>query len=243
MQRPNENLQWQAQAIHGQNRAHDALPDDEEEQGPAHYFGPARYYCVETICAPCGVVKAWTKFDKSESPTKILDFIARVYPDPDSQPSYICIDKACQVLRTAVANGAWQEFFQISRIIVDSYHYINHRITDWLCRKWCNPGPLDGSAPNLVKLAYDKDGNPYLQRAFNTQACEQFNSWLGGYQSILKRMTPSNFNWLIHTMLVYHTKQVLKKQGLKAALVQLDEIDIGDEEEEEIGPVPHWINI
>ena len=38
-------------------------------------------------------------------------------------------------------------------------------------RKWCNPGPLDGSAPNLVKVAYDKNGQPYLQWAFNTQVC------------------------------------------------------------------------
>ena len=26
-----------------------------------------------------------------------------------------------------------------------------------------------GSAPNLVVMAYNKDGNPYIKRAFNTQ--------------------------------------------------------------------------
>ncbi len=41
------------------------------------------------------------------------------------------------------------------------------------------------------------------------------NSWLGGYQSILKRMTLGNFNWFLHAMLYYHTKHVLRKQALK----------------------------
>lgn len=44
------------------------------------------------------------------------------------------------------------------------------------------------------------------------QACEQLNAWLGGFESILKRMTPSNFNWFLHTMLFYHTQHVIKKQ-------------------------------
>ena len=49
-------------------------PHDEEAQEMAHkhYFGSAQYYCVETICAPCGVVIGWEKFAKSESPTKIF---------------------------------------------------------------------------------------------------------------------------------------------------------------------------
>jgi hypothetical protein len=38
------------------------------------------------------------KFDKLESPTKILDFLDAVYPTPELQPNYICIDKACAVL-------------------------------------------------------------------------------------------------------------------------------------------------
>jgi len=36
-------------------------------------------------------------------------------------------------------------------------------------------------------------------------------------------MTPGNFNWILHTMLFYHTKYVLRKQQMKKS----------DEEEEE----------
>lgn len=41
------------------------------------------------------------------------------------------------------------------------------------------------------------------------------NSWLGGFESILKRMTPSNFDWFLHTMLFYHSKNVIQSQKNK----------------------------
>src|SRR3984957_10149043 len=40
-----------------------------------NYFVAPSFYCVETICAPCGVVIAWTKFAKAASPTNILNFL------------------------------------------------------------------------------------------------------------------------------------------------------------------------
>jgi hypothetical protein len=72
-----------------------------------NYFVAPRFYCVETICAPCGAVIAWTLFDKAESETSILEFLEAVYPTPDLRPNYVCIDKACRALRTAISNGAW----------------------------------------------------------------------------------------------------------------------------------------
>ena len=156
LQRPGEQEEWHqpqpAQAV----QAHDA--DQPAEEGRKHYFSPNRFYCVETLCAPCGVVVAWTKFDKSESPTKILNWLGVVYPDQDSRPSYVCIDKACQVVRTALTSGLWQEWKQTTRFIVDSYHYINHKANDLLCRTWCNPTPSDGSAPNLIGERVGPDG-------------------------------------------------------------------------------------
>ena len=83
---------------------------------------------------------------------------------------YICIDKACRVLRTAISNGSWDRIWKkTTRFIVDSYHYINHRTDDYLCRKWCNPAPLNGSAPNLVIATTDNQGRVHYKRAFNTQ--------------------------------------------------------------------------
>jgi hypothetical protein len=166
-----EHLDWlpnpnapppQAHDEPGQNRRYD------------NYFKAPRFYCVETICAPCGVVIAWTKFAKAESPTNILNFLELVYPTPDLRPDYVCIDKACLVLKKAITNGSWDMWKQTTRFIVDSYHYINHRTTDYLCRTWCNPAPLNGSQPNLVTVEYDRNGNPHYKRAFNTQVSLYF---------------------------------------------------------------------
>ncbi len=144
-------------------------------------FIPSRTYCVETICAPCGVVVAWANFPKAESPTNILNFLEQVYPTEESQPSYICVDKACLVLRTSVSNGSWTETWsKTSRFIVDSYHYTNHSAGDNLCRRYCNPTPRDGSNPNLVVKQRDQYGQTYYKNAFNTQACEQLNQFLEG---------------------------------------------------------------
>jgi hypothetical protein len=57
------------------------------------------------------------------------------------------------------------------------------------------------------------------------------NAWLGGFEKILKRMTSGNFDWFLHTMLFYHTMQVLKKQNRKMKMKQ-DEDDSGNEGEE-----------
>ncbi|KAF8800018.1 hypothetical protein BYT27DRAFT_7236215 [Phlegmacium glaucopus] len=135
---------------HSEKHSQQHLSGDHCEAGPEnpqrpHYFSPAQYYCVETMCAPCGVVIAWTKFDKSESPTNVLNFLGSVHPTQDSQPQYVCIDKACMLLWTANSNGSWDSWQQSTWSIVDSYHYTNHQASDILCQKWCNPTPTDGS--------------------------------------------------------------------------------------------------
>ncbi|KAF8991030.1 hypothetical protein BDQ17DRAFT_1255278 [Cyathus striatus] len=211
LRKPAENPPWNKNRGRRVQQSHDE--SDTNIPKKSHYFSASHYYCVETICAPCGAVIAWTKFVKSESTTNILKFLEDVFPDEELRPDYICIDKACKLLRTAVANGSWVDWFKSSRFVVDGYHYTNHHSDDYLCRKWCNPAPQDGSAPNLVYIAQDRNGERYHKRAFNTQACEQLNSWLGGFESIMKCMTPSNFNWFIHSMIFYHTQQVIKWQN------------------------------
>jgi len=82
---------------------HDENQSDDHQR--RNYFTPNQFYCIETLCSPCGVVLAWTKFAKAESPTNILTWLGNIYPIPESRPSYIAIDKACQVVRTAVQSG------------------------------------------------------------------------------------------------------------------------------------------
>jgi hypothetical protein len=158
------------------------------------------------------------------------------FPTEESRPAYICIDKACQVVRTAISNGSWNTWKKSTRFIVDSYHYTNHRATDELCRKYCNPAPTDGSAPNLVGQKVDKNGVVHDVREFNTQTCEQLNAWLGDFETILKRMTSKNFNWFMHVMLFYHVKHVLAKLSVPpVADNQDDDHNDNDSEDEESG--------
>ncbi|TFK39238.1 hypothetical protein BDQ12DRAFT_698258 [Crucibulum laeve] len=135
----------------------------------------------------------------------------------------ICAPCACLLLRTAVQHGAWDVWGQTTCFIVDSYHYINHCTTDYICQKWYNPAPLNGSAPNL-------QGNPHYKQAFNTQvryifACEQLNAWIGGFQS-------SNFNWTMHSLLFIHTQHIIKKQQKKRNNNPVLRAEESDENEE-----------
>ena len=55
---------------------------------------------------------------------------------------------------------------------------------------------------------------------------------MGGYESILKKMTPGNFNWFLHSMVFYHTKHIIAKQEEKARRVNnSDKIGDGDGED------------
>ena len=93
-QRPAENLPW-IPTNEQTEQPHDEPMSEREHK---NYFSASRFYCVETICAPCGVVIAWAKFPKAESPTNILAFLENVFHTEESRPDYICIDKACLVL-------------------------------------------------------------------------------------------------------------------------------------------------
>ena len=62
------------------------------------------------------------------------------------------------------------------------------------------------------------------------QACEQLNAWIGGFESILKRMTVGNFNWLLHTMLFMHTQRIIQLQREKQMRME----NAGDEESDDV---------
>lgn len=198
---------------HQQPGAHDD-PDTENdtEEQKKNYFGPSKFYCTETACYPCGVAIGWALFDQSESPTKILAFLEKLFPTPDSKPNYICIDKGCQVLRTALSNGSYETTWMDTRFIVDTYHYSNHKTTDTLCQTWCNPTPSPDIDPNLVIQVADSTGELQWKRVFNTQASEQLNAWLASYNPILKRMTIFNFCWYLHSILFIHSKRIIERQ-------------------------------
>ena len=56
LQKPGETLPWQPARQQFVQPHDEATPEVER----SNYFSPSRVYCVETICAPCRVVIAWT---------------------------------------------------------------------------------------------------------------------------------------------------------------------------------------
>jgi len=52
---------WQRQ-LNVTTQPHDENQSDDHQR--RNYFTPNQFYCVETLCSPCGVVLAWTKFAK-----------------------------------------------------------------------------------------------------------------------------------------------------------------------------------
>ena len=79
------------------------------------------------------------------------------------------------------------------------------------------------------------DLNSYLYKKFlkKNQACKQLNTWLGGFQPILNRMTPGNFNWFLHSLLFLHTERVIEAQEEKRK--KKNKTDEDENENEDVG--------
>ena len=56
---------------------------------------------------------------------------------------------------------------------------------------------------------------------------------MGGFESILSRMTGSNFNWFLHVMIFIHTLEVIRKQKKKRMKDEDEESEAADEAENE----------
>ena len=61
------------------------------------------------------------------------------------------------------------------------------------------------------------------------------NAWLGGFQPILNRMTPGNFNWFLHSLLFLHTERVIEAQENKRKRQNRADEDEDEDEDESIG--------
>jgi hypothetical protein len=90
--------------------------------------------------------------------------------------------------------------------------------------------PFPSQYPNY-KCAFNTQVCPLLKFTYAnihsgfSPACEQLNSWIGGFQSIPNQIAPNNFKWYLHALLFIHTQQFIKRQ--------MDKVEEEEEEEEE----------
>jgi len=102
---------------------------------------------------------------------RLWPFLEEVFHTEESKPDYICIDKACNVLKTAIRNGSWEQSVEkrqqdllliliiISTIMIQM-NFVKHGVI---------LHQLMVSAPNLVIKGKDKQGKMCFRCAFNTQ--------------------------------------------------------------------------
>ncbi|KAJ7862432.1 hypothetical protein B0H13DRAFT_1726164 [Mycena leptocephala] len=137
---------------------------------------------------------------------------------PNSRPSFIAYNDACDLLRHIVTQNLNDPWFS-TKFIVDTWHYLGHRATDILCRLWCNPAPknratlndTNGSQPDLVLVEEDANGICHQTRAFNTETTEQLNSWLNGFESQLRQISDVNYDFFVHVLMMIYAEKVQKQ--------------------------------
>ncbi|KAK7021478.1 hypothetical protein R3P38DRAFT_3317752 [Favolaschia claudopus] len=140
-----------------------------------HTFDAGSTYCLQTV--------QWAFHD-------ILNCIWANHPD--SKPAFIAYDDACSLLRHIVTQDPHSPWLETTKFIVDAFHYIGHLVTDLLCRLWCNPQPLNGSQPDLVR---------------------QLNSWLNGFESQLRQMSDVNYDLVVHVLMMLYAEKTLRRIG------------------------------
>ncbi|KAJ7448204.1 hypothetical protein B0H11DRAFT_2333518 [Mycena galericulata] len=197
---------------------HSELPELNGVSGDAvmHTFRARTTYCLQTVQWSCGCPIGWGKCYNSESSSQVLAIINNIWEaHPDSKPSFIAYDDACNFLRHIVTQDPNSAWLATTKFIVDAWHYIGHRATDILCRVWCNPAPTNGSQPDLINVHLDDNGQPHTTRAFNTETAEQLNAWLSGYEAQLRQMTDTNYDFAVHVLMLLYKELIEKKAEKK----------------------------
>ncbi|KAJ7695214.1 hypothetical protein B0H17DRAFT_1159076 [Mycena rosella] len=198
---------------------HSELPDLSGTSGDqvVHTFRARTTYCLQTVQWSCGCPIGWGKCYNSESSSQVLAIIDRIWEfNPDSKPSFIAYDDACNLLRHVVTQDPDSPWLKSTKFIVDAWHYIGHRATNILCRIWCNPAPTNGSQPDLIAIRTDDNGQQHTTRTFNTETAEQLNAWLNGYEAQLRQMSDTNYDFFVHVLMLLY-KQLVDKRVAKNA--------------------------
>jgi hypothetical protein len=193
-----------------------------------HTFRAGTTYCIQTVQWACRTPIGWGKCYKSESSPQVLAILDTIWADhPESKPSFIAYDDACDLLRHIVTQDPNSGWIQSTKFIVDAWHYIGHRATDILCWLWCNPAPTNGSQPDLILTEVDEEGNSHTTRAFNTETAEQLNSWLDGFEAQLSQRTDVNFDFFVHVLFLLLTELTENRNSKKGRELPEDFWDEG----------------
>ncbi|KAJ7829366.1 hypothetical protein B0H14DRAFT_3088112 [Mycena olivaceomarginata] len=144
-----------------------------------HTFRAKTTYCLQTCY-------------RSESSSQVLKIIDKIWEsNPNSRPSFLAYDDACNLLRHIVTQNPNSPWVHGPKLIVDTWHYIGHQASDVLCRIWCNPAPANGSQPDLISVK------------------------LNGYEAQLQQMSDVNYDFSVHVLMMLYKELVDKRAEKK----------------------------
>lgn len=117
---------------------------------PRTMWSYGRIARIQVLVWACGCPAGWEKLYSNEDVPELLEFLDSVCEDPAQLPTILAYDNACKILAYIAPRPELHHWLRRIQLIVDSFHFAGHSKNDVLCRKFCDPAPLDGSAPDLV---------------------------------------------------------------------------------------------
>ncbi|KAG8961976.1 hypothetical protein FRC05_005642, partial [Tulasnella sp. 425] len=148
----------------------------------------------------------------SEAVNAVKDFLKVTFLPkyPGSLLSYIFYDDNCKLWEHLVASNDTY-FLNKVGLVVDVFHFTRkHKETDINCQTYCNPA----NYPELV----GSNGT----WVFNSSAAEQVNAWFGGFQAVVREMSPERYGFYLDQMIAIRNQFVvteLERKGHKPHLV------------------------
>jgi hypothetical protein len=140
---------------------------------------------MATAVLPCGLLLDWLELWVGESLQLIYVLVARAYSAMESggcPPSVVFYDNACKLLALVRAKAHLHppltEALAMIRFLLDGLHRDNHT--------WC--------LQNLPEVDPEREENLHFREDFNTQAAEEYNSWINERTLAAAEMTGAHYN-------------------------------------------------
>ncbi|KAF7314617.1 hypothetical protein MKEN_00935400 [Mycena kentingensis (nom. inval.)] len=142
----------------------------------------------------------------AEAVSNALVMVQKAFSVPGAvKPEHFIYDSNCDALQQVHAHPEQWEWFQDIGMSVDVFHFLTkHAETHFHCQEFCNPK----SFSELLKA----DGSWF----FNSSVAEQNNSWLGGFQSVVRQMTAVKYDFFLNEMVRLHNEILLAELRVKA---------------------------
>ena len=133
----------------------------------------------------------------------------KLFPTKASLPRVMWHDNNCRI-RAMLENDSdpfLKHYFDDCALPVDVFHFkCKHKVSDVDCGRYCNPAIWPELRIN------DQEWR------FNSSAAEQANTWIGGYQAIVREMQVDRFEFFLDEMIKRRNRILVKdlRRRLKA---------------------------